>query len=137
MGQEVFRCRGCRRALTRPVRRLAVLPALEYADEDEVSMAPTVGVGSWAMDPEPRLRAADGAPRGSLGCLVVNPADGLDLEAHPDPYRNSGCCGHDGCDGPNRRCPACHAEVATPSDDCWTHVELRFEPGAVDVLTVP
>jgi hypothetical protein len=95
-----------------------------------------VPVGTWAVDPEPvgRIR---GAATGSLGCLVTNPADGMDLEPHPDDLRNAGCCAHDGCDGPNRLCPSCHAEVATLRDDCWTPVELRFEPSAVDARHVP
>ncbi|MEJ2001579.1 MAG: hypothetical protein P8X77_09315 [Maritimibacter sp.] len=36
-----------------------------------------------------------------------------------DQKRMIGCCGLDGCDGPNRIC-SCDAEVGTESSDCWT-----------------
>lgn len=35
------------------------------------------------------------------------------------PSRLNGCCGLDGCDGPNRIC-GCGTEVGTESSDCWT-----------------
>ncbi|QBX55261.1 hypothetical protein EXE58_07205 [Nocardioides seonyuensis] len=132
MGEQVFRCAVCDRALTRSMTQLPTLPVAKPVDE--VSYEPTLEVGTWAIDPGPRLLTADGAPAGTLGCLVTNPLDAPDLEPHPEPRRNSGCCGHDGCDGPNRVCPGCDAAVATLSDDCWTLVELRFEPDAVRVV---
>jgi hypothetical protein len=39
--------------------------------------------------------------------------------------RLNGCCGFDGCDGPNRIC-TCGAEVGTQRDDCW--MPARFVP---------
>ena len=132
MGQQIFTCVVCNRALTRPMAQLPTLPVAKQLDE--VSYEPTLSVGTWALDPEPRLRTADGAPASTPGCLVTNPQDAPDLPPHPEARRNSGCCGHDGCDGPNRICPGCGAAVATLSDDCWTLVELRFEPDAVRVV---
>lgn len=96
-------------------------------------MQPTMTPGTWAVDPKARLIASDGTPSGTAGCFVLHPDDAVGLEPHPDGLRNSGCCGHDGLDGPNRRCASCHHEVATLCDDCWTTVEIRFEPSAVDV----
>ena len=110
------------------MQRLAALPSREFADEAEISLRPTLSVGFWAVDPDPIGRDMAGNPSDTPGCLVVNPADGVDLETHPG-------CGHDGCDGPNKRCPGCHAEVATLRDDCWTVLELRFEPAAVVVAS--
>ncbi len=37
-----------------------------------------------------------------------------------DPAKLNGCCGLDGCDGPNLLCGNCGAEVATLRTDCWT-----------------
>lgn len=132
MSQQIFTCANCGRALTRSITQLVELPEAKLIDE--ISYEPTLEVGTWAVDPGPRLRTADGDPASTLGCLVTNPQDAPDLKIHPEPRRNSGCCGHDGLDGPNRICPGCDAAVATLSDDCWTLVELRFEPEAVRVV---
>jgi hypothetical protein len=128
----VISCHACGQSLTRPVEQMAELPEpYGHGNAD----GRTLPVGTWAVDPEPVGWIRDAATS-SLGCLVINPGDALDLEPHPDDLRNGGCCGHDGCDGHNRLCPSCHAEVATLRDDCWTPVELRFEPSAVDARPV-
>lgn len=134
MPRDLFVCAACSHPLTERVERVVALPERRYADEDQVSYRPTMPAGTWTIDPAPRLLLPNPESEASTGCLVVNPEDGLALEPHPEAIRNSGCCGHDGCDGPNRRCPQCHADVATLSDDCWTYVELRFEPSAVRVI---
>lgn len=36
-----------------------------------------------------------------------------------DPHRLNGCCGLDGCDGPNQIC-GCGAQIGTLRTDCWT-----------------
>lgn len=131
---DVIACRACGAVLTLPARQLNALPEPQYADADQVSMRPTLEPATWAVDPVPRLVASDGTSASTAGCLVVHPGDTIGLEPHPDRVRSSGCCGHDGLDGPNRRCASCHNDVATLSDDCWTTVELRFEPAAVEVL---
>jgi hypothetical protein len=128
----VISCRHCGQNLT---RRVEQVPELPEPRPYGTGYAPTVPVGTWAVDPGPVGWIRDAAIS-SLGCLVINPADGLDLELHPEAERNSGCCGHDGLDGPNRLCPSCHAEVATLRDDCWSFVDLRFEPSAVDAIPV-
>lgn len=133
VGLVVISCQSCGQNLTRPVEQMAEVPEPHGRG---IGYAPTLPVGTWAVDPRPVGWIKDAATS-SLGCLVVNPADSLDLEPHPEPRRNSGCCAHDGCDGPNRLCPSCHAEVATLRDDCWTPVELRFEPSTVDPIPVP
>jgi hypothetical protein len=130
---DVMACNACGAALSRPARQLRELPKRQFVDEDRVSMHPTLEPGTWAVDPAPRLIASDGTAS-TEGCLVMHPDDATGLEPHPDALRNSGCCGHDGLDGPNRRCASCHNDVATLTDDCWTAVELRFEPAAVHVL---
>ena len=126
----VVACRACGEALSRVVEELAEMPAAERLD-DGIGYAPTVPLGNLAIDPGPVGVRQDGRPTSTLGCVVINPEDALALVTHPDPRRNSGCCGHDGLDGPNQLCPNCHAEVATLRDDCWSLVEVRFEPSAV------
>ncbi len=103
--------------------------------DDGLGYEPTLPVGTWAVDPGPVAWRQDG-PISQPGLSRDQPRRRLELEPHPEPSRNSGCCGHDGLDGPNRLCPSCHAEVATLRDDCWSLVELRFEPSAVDAIPV-
>lgn len=55
---------------------------------------------------------------GSEGCFLVNLADVIHLGYHPDKRRHNGCCGRDGCDGPNRICLNGH-EIGTERSDCW------------------
>ena len=40
----------------------------------------------------------------------------------------TGCCGPDGCDGPNRQCP-CGALIGTETRDCWTPYMFLPEVG--------
>lgn len=103
------------------------VPQSSASETDEA----TVPTAHFAVDPNPVAVGADGTPLSTLNCIVINPRDGRDMEPHPDPWRNNGCCARAGLDGPNLRCPNCHAEVATVRDDCWSVVELRFEPAAV------
>lgn len=128
---QVLGCLRCKRVLTRPVHPLPEMPTPEL-QAGGVGYDPTVPIGYVAVDPVGLQGPVEGTP----GCLVVNPADGLELLTHEDPVRNSGCCAHDGMDGPNRRCPGCRSEVATLRDDCWSPHELRFEPGVVALMGV-
>jgi hypothetical protein len=92
---------------------------------------PTMEPGTSARDPDPIQRDSSGRAITSEGCPIVNADDLRALAPSPDPRRNSGCCGHDGLDGPNLLCPKCGQEVATLRDDCWSFVEVRLEPMAV------
>lgn len=129
-----IRCRDCGTRLTPALTQLDAMPSPVQLD-DGVGYRPTVPVGFVAVDPDPVSSYQDGgaATPGTVGCYVVNPDDARLLVRHPDPRRSSGCCGHDGLDGPNRVCPSCGAEVATLRDDCWSRVETRFEPQRISV----
>ena len=124
-----FACASCGQALTKPVETLPSLP--ERVEDDFPGFQPTVPPGSWALDPDPMFWDSAGRPTTTKGCAVLNATDMLDLTPHPDLRRNSGCCGHDGLDGPNVVCPSCGNEVATLRDDCWSYVEVRLEPASV------
>ncbi len=52
------------------------------------------------------------------GCPLVNLNDVVGTQDHPDGGRHNGCCGSDGCDGPNMVCQSGH-EVGTEKSDCW------------------
>lgn len=138
MESVVIACKACGERLTASVAQIDPIPAPRHIDDDPDASGyqPTLPVGRWAIDPEPvsRLGERDGPPASTLGCLVINPFDALPLLPHPDRRRSSGCCGHDGLDGPNLLCPKCKAAVATLRDDCWTMVETRFEPEFVTLI---
>ncbi|HPF38823.1 MAG TPA: hypothetical protein P5081_18535 [Phycisphaerae bacterium] len=51
--------------------------------------------------------------------MVIHLEDLCNTSHHPEGRRNNGCCGLDGCDGPNLVCPADH-EIGTEKSDCWT-----------------
>jgi hypothetical protein len=70
---------------------------------------------------------------GTEGRYVINLADRRNLAVHKDAKRLAGCCGMDGCDGPNQLC-ACGAEVATEKSDCWMPHALIFESGVVELV---
>lgn len=128
-------CRACRARLTSVLTHLPAVPERQRAATGGGYLT-TVQTDQLATDPEPVATHPDGTATSTLGCLVAHPDAGRGLAAHPDPGRNSGCCGHDGLDGPNRLCSGCGAEVATLRNDCWSTVELRFEPDAVRLVPV-
>jgi hypothetical protein len=65
------------------------------------------------------------------GDFSVNPEDVLPGVLSTTGVDN-GCCGSDGCDGPNRRC-TCGGVLGTEWSDCWTQAEIRFTSDAVIV----
>lgn len=130
----IITCRRCGRFLTRPVTRVTSFPELTKREGSD-AFEPTVGRGACAVDPMP-IGVGVGVGEGTRNCVVVNPSDVRRLAVHPDGWRNCGCCGHDGGQGPNRLCLACRAEVATLRDDCWTPQEVRFEPSAVRLVAI-
>ena len=131
MGEpQVLGCVRCGKALTRPVRLLDELGSRYLTSPPE----PTVLAGCVAIDPGALDCDSNGAPIGSVGCLVVNPSDAVGTAPHEDPDRHQGCCGADGFGGLNQRCLGCRTQLATLRDDCWTPQEVRFEPDLVRLM---
>lgn len=63
----------------------------------------------------------------------LNPEDLTGRVRNSDDYsRLNGCCGLDGCDGPNQVCVGCANEVGTLQSDCWTSIQLIVEPSGVN-----
>lgn len=133
---ELVLCAACGRRLSRPVVRLAEVPEprRREGERNGHDYDPTLAEGAYAVDPFPLATTTESDKVTSVGCLVLNPSDVHALRDHPDLRRLSGCCGRDGLDGPNQVCRHCGAEVATLRDDCWSPVEVRFEPSAVKVV---
>ena len=101
----IFACPQCGVQLTAPVSEL---PTSERVLDDGEQAVPT---GFFAF-------SNDDYWTGSTGCAVVNLNDLQNTRYHPDSSRHNGCCGRDGCDGPNLLCSNGH-EIGTERSDCW------------------
>lgn len=126
-------CRRCGNPLTG-----ALTPGTaDDLTRDAQDREPTVAAGLLVRDPAPvtvwvSVGRAPATERedAPAGCLVVHPDTTRGLRpARPD----NGCCGSDGCDGPNRACTGCGARIGIARTDCWTALEMRFFPDAVDL----
>ena len=71
--------------------------------------------------------------QGRAGSYLVHPDDLLHVRLTTNPRRLSGCCGLDGCDGPNLHCETCDAYVATKMTDCWMAHCVAFETTVIRV----
>ena len=126
-------CRNCGRTLTKPLHGTA-LDTLEPGDSK-------VRPGTWVIDRDARnVQVTDFRGKRPVtttqetdppGCIVINPADRLDYAMADIPDHSAGCCGLDGCDGPNQACSNCGRTLGTARTDCWTEKEMRFWPEAV------
>ena len=109
-------------------------------DTEDIDRQPAVPAGLLVkLEAEDAVPIPDRAGReigrhvySPAGAIAANPADIAD-DALRSTGVDNGCCGSDGCDGPNRAC-RCGAVVATEWSDCWTRAEVRFLPDAVTVL---
>lgn len=119
-----FACRGCGLALTGVLREVDLpVPTGERSWD---SPTPLLAAGTYALDAD----TGDGQTVAPV--VVLHPDDLSGVVPHPDRGRSSGCCGHDGLDGPNRVCGGCGTEVATLRDDCWVGwSSVRLEPAGV------
>jgi hypothetical protein len=129
-------CRRCGASLSAPLL-LADAGALRRDAQDG---RPVVGAGIVVRDPVPVVSWVSSSSSGPATPEEQSPADCLVV--HPDSSQklrscgaDHGCCGSDGCDGPNRACSACGLVVGTARTDCWTELEMRFLPEAVRLVT--
>ncbi|HLK64265.1 MAG TPA: hypothetical protein VKU19_12545 [Bryobacteraceae bacterium] len=101
--------------ITRPLQRLE--PGVALCTEDRKDAVPQGYFGVSTRD-----YWTDGNGR-----VLVNLKDLVETKRHPDLHRLNGCCGLDGCDGPNLVCAKGH-EVGTERSDCWmAHAAVLLE----------
>lgn len=104
--------------------------------------------GTFAFDPPPSKAAHVIRPTSDReavvfpACatpvgIVLARADVCGVEHTSKRGRLNGCCGLDGCDGPNLVCRWCKAEIATETSDCWTPQQVVLVPGAVEIVLAP
>ncbi|GAA2079733.1 hypothetical protein GCM10009801_37530 [Streptomyces albiaxialis] len=142
MTVHVFRCVRCQGEVTGPVREVR-LPDVDDAPvpysrpDGEEECPPRVGPGVFALDPprEPRATGTVRLPAGLAGVVLAR-ADVRGVRLHPGRGRRNGCCGLDGCDGPNLVCATCGTDMATEQSDCWTPQQVTLLPGAVALVPV-
>ena len=65
-------------------------------------------------------------------CIHANDKTGMKMTQQDS--RTNGCCGPDGCDGPNMLCATCGHEVATAKFDCWMPHCVLLEPTGTRVV---
>ncbi|WNO71290.1 hypothetical protein [Streptomyces sp. AM8-1-1] len=148
----VFRCRRCHAEVTGPVQEVA-LPDVDeapapYALPDGQEECPQrMAAGCFAFEPPPQQsqqfvpvseRRAVVIPRkAKVQGVLVNQGDVRDLVRSTVRGRLNGCCGLDGCDGPNLVCRFCTADIAVERSDCWTPQEVVLVAGAVEFVLAP
>lgn len=130
-------CARCGRTLTQTCRwgsDADRMPTGECSGIAEIPQGIMIRSGKadvlrWVDDDDRVVRELEASP---AGALAINPADLLPEVLESCGF-DSGCCGSDGMDGPNRAC-LCGNLVATEWSDCWTVHEVRFIPDAVSEL---
>ncbi len=138
----VFACLRCSGPLTSDLSETPFAelppPVAPYDLEPGKDCPAWLPLGTFAVDPDPFGPPHVPSPTdeqilvsaGPRNTVLISPDDLTVHRLHPDPRRRSGCCGLDGCDGPNLVCN-CGNEIATESSDCWTARVVRLEPLAV------
>jgi hypothetical protein len=130
-----LKCSGCGAELSgliqiRSTRDPARSP-LTFEDQKPMT-PPGEAIKSW----EPMQKSHDPKNPAKLEFTPqfwLNPQDtAKSVEKVDDPRRLNGCCGLDGCDGPNMRCKTCYAVVGTRQSDCWTSDVFIPEPNATE-----
>ena len=125
----VFHCTSCGTALTGEITVLSTKdPAVTTPPLNDAQPVCDPGMAfksykslQWSHDP------AHSAPLEFTPQFWANPRDfEAAIKETRDIRRLAGCCGLDGCNGPNMVCRLCKAEVGTMQSDCWT--PLIFVP---------
>jgi hypothetical protein len=124
----VFACRRCRSVIT---------PSLRFGAPSLGDGEATVEQSRYFVDPQPSRQTFDGRTGELVGvtsanCVIVNPRDTLAVRWHDERGNWIGCCGPDGDPEKNLLCSSCRLPVGTLSADCWTALEVRLEPEAVE-----
>ena len=110
-------CKRCSSQLT---------PDLNWVDPRERNLE----MGSHMVE-RSKITVEDGAYfHNQSGVYITNADDEMNMYLTSDAKRIAGCCGLDGCDGPNLFCKGCASYVATKMTDCWMPHCIVFDPNA-------
>lgn len=104
-----IRCTACSRELCNGLRWVTEQDAICHDDGREMLPLGTIGRGSYGLIADLEWHAMNPSD------LIVQRASLRDVM---ESGTRNGCCGPDGCDGPNLSC-VCGAVIATEVGDCW------------------
>lgn len=129
----VLRCRSCGSDLSAPVQvyqaGIAGFTKPVFVDYQHVIES---GYAFKSLEPYRKRMGPGKDPLGFTPQYWMTVRDLLPIVGlTSDPRRLNGCCGLDGCDGPNRVC-ACGADVGTEMSDCWTSYLFIPDPSATN-----
>ena len=129
MNMALF-CGACGVQLTPPLAILSGKDPAVTAPEHKDQMPLTQrGTAFKSYEPLRRTLGEKTDPLEFVPQVWVNPEDLLDVvRLTKDGRRLNGCCGLDGCGGPNQLC-VFGAEIGTLMSDCWTPHVFVAEPG--------
>ena len=99
-------CTKCGSLVVSALRQLVDEAMLDEGDGHDRVPQGTYFVSLGKFEPE------------EAGDYLVNLKDLQNTKRHSDVRRLNGCCGLDGCDGPNLLCENGH-EIGTERSDCW------------------
>jgi hypothetical protein len=139
--QQMLFCATCGTQLTGPLTiwsgKDPSVPKPEHED-----LMPVTPAGIAYKSYEPIMRSVSGAPEIVLASMPVpvplefspqfwiNPDDLTEAVRQTKKKRRlQGCCGLDGCNGPNQIC-RCGSEIGTRQSDCWTPSVFIPQPEA-------
>lgn len=116
-----LQCKLCQLLVSNPIQELPDKGLLL-----EVDGADFIPKGYYTLDDKNYFTDFDAA-------LLINEADLINCKDYPDASRLNGCCGLDGCDGPNKVCLNGH-EIGTEKSDCWVPHLFIFGKDKVEIL---
>ncbi|WP_120501224.1 hypothetical protein [Roseovarius sp. EL26] len=132
-----LQCKSCHLKISKPVRiyEAGVNGAIEPEFCDGLHVIQNgfayKSVRPYRTDSSSKKDKLDFVPQYWMTIQDVLPEVTLTM----DLARLNGCCGLDGCDGPNRVC-SCGAEVGTEMSDCWTSHLFIPDPGQTNWVLV-
>jgi hypothetical protein len=116
-----FECRGCAAQLSAEVQMI------QMSERNETMGADLLPPGTVMQEDGSYFRE-----RG--GFFILHVDDLFNVKTTTDSKRLAGCCGLDGCDGPNLQCVVCGSYVATKMTDCWMPHCAVLEPSATSAI---
>lgn len=127
-------CKNCKAVLSSSIEILSGkdpnVEKPEFVDDQSVS---PVGTGYKSYEPYRKSYDDNPAPLEFTPQIWMNIDDLTDhTDITTEASRLNGCCGLDGCDGPNIICNQCKKYVGTQMSDCWTSYLFIPEPNATE-----
>ena len=109
---------ACRQCSTRLTTDLQMVPFIERNET----------MGEAFLRPGTVMQEDGSYFQGKAGAFIAHIDDTLRLKLTTESRRLNGCCGLDGCDGPNLQCEVCDTYLATKMTDCWMPHCIVFDP---------